>query len=120
MNAVDVGINTGRELIQDPEALAACAGGVDCASAHRFNTSLLLAFGALRVATFTIIYNGLLSIGATLDNPLGNDPVDLPGLAYQVYMKDECEAFAAGVDAVDTGEGWWAGLGEGQGAKTQE
>ena len=116
VNAIDVGINTGRELLNDQD----CAGVASCASANQFNAWLLMAFGAIRVATFTVIYNGLLSIGATLDNPLGNDPADLPGLAYQVYMKDESEAFATGVDAIDTRDGWWAGLGEGRAAGRQE
>ncbi len=73
----------------------------------------------MRVVAFTVIYAGLLSIGATLDNPLGNDPADLPGLAYQVFMKDECEGFYAGVDAIDTRNGWWEGLGEAPAGKAK-
>ena len=57
----------------------------------------------LRVAAFTLIYQGLLGIGIALDNPCGDDPTDMPGLAFQVFMKDECEAFSAGVDAVAGG-----------------
>ena len=62
----------------------------------------------LRVAAFTLIYQGLLGIGIALDNPCGDDPTDMPGLAFQVFMKDECEAFSAGVDAVSSD--WWEGL----------
>ena len=47
-----------------------------------------------------------------MENPLGDDPADLPALAYQVWMKKECESFAAGVDAISMGPdgGWWEGL----------
>ena len=69
---------------------------------------LLVGFAAVRVAAFTLIYHGLLGIGVSLDNPIGDDPADLPGLAFQVFMKDECEAFSAGVDAVSSD--WWEGL----------
>ena len=44
--------------------------------------------------------NGLLAVGSELDNPLGDDPADLPALAFQVWMKKECESFGAGVDAI--------------------
>ena len=70
----------------------------------------------VRIASFTLIYSGLLAISVHLENPLGDDPADLPALAYQVWMKKECESFAAGVDAIeidgDGGPGgWWEGLG---------
>ena len=45
---------------------------------------LLVGFAAVRVAAFTLIYHGLLGIGVSLDNPIGDDPADLPGLAFQV------------------------------------
>lgn len=35
-------------------------------------------------------------------------------LAYQVWMKNECEAFSAAVDAINTKEGWWEGMAERQ------
>ena len=37
---------------------------------------------------------------------------DLPALAYQVWMKRECESFMSAVDAVDMGgvDGWWEGI----------
>ena len=47
---------------------------------------LLVGFAAVRVAAFTLIYHGLLGIGVSLDNPIGDDPADLPGLAFQVYI----------------------------------
>ena len=76
---------------------------------------LLVGFAAVRVAAFTLIYHGLLGIGVSLDNPIGDDPADLPGLAFQVYMKRETEAFSNGVDAIDldgsrSGQVWWEGL----------
>ena len=46
---------------------------------------LLVGFAAVRVAAFTLIYHGLLGIGVSLDNPIGDDPADLPGLAFQVH-----------------------------------
>lgn len=76
----------------------------------------LLAFAAVvRIASFVCIFNGLLSISVHLENPLGDDPADLPALAYQVWMKKECESFAAGVDAVDVGNEWWEGVGRAEG-----
>ena len=47
---------------------------------------LLVGFAAVRVAAFTLIYHGLLGIGVSLDNPIGDDPADLPGLAFQVCV----------------------------------
>ena len=47
---------------------------------------LLVGFAAVRVAAFTLIYHGLLGIGVSLDNPIGDDPADLPGLAFQVHI----------------------------------
>ena len=35
-----------------------------------------------------LIYNGLLSISVHLENPLGDDPADLPALAYQVCAEE--------------------------------
>ena len=58
---------------------------------------LLVGFAAVRVAAFTLIYHGLLGIGVSLDNPIGDDPADLPALAYQVWMKKECESFSAAI-----------------------
>jgi len=105
VNSIYVGIHTGRELQDDK---------MRWSGSHLFNVGLLIAFAALRVASFALIYVGLLAIGAALDNPMGGDPADLPELAYQVYMKNECEAFSAGVDAIDTNDGWWEGLGQRQ------
>ncbi len=47
---------------------------------------LLVGFAAVRVAAFTLIYHGLLGIGVSLDNPIGDDPADLPGLAFQACI----------------------------------
>ena len=94
VNAVHVGTSAGRTLAME---------------AHTpLNTVLMVMVQLLRVAAFTLIYQGLLGIGIALDNPCGDDPTDMPGLAFQVFMKDECEAFSAGVDAVSSD--WWEGL----------
>ena len=115
VNAMYVGLHTGRQLLvpstKHPEAF----GEAPWRTESRINIVLLLGFAAVRVAAFTLIYNGLLGIGMSLDNPIGDDPADLPGLAFQVYMKRESEAFCAGVDAIDldgskTGRVWWEGL----------
>ena len=76
---------------------------------------LLLICAFVRVAVFVLIYSGLLAISVHLENPLGDDPADLPALAYQVWMKKECESFQSGVDAIDLegvvdGRKWWEGL----------
>ena len=106
-----VGLHTGRQLFVPHEP----GGAPPWLSEARVNVVLLVAYAGVRVATFTLIYNGLLGIGVTLDNPLGDDAGDLPGLAYQVYMKREAEAFGLGVDAIDpdgsrSGHVWWEGL----------
>ena len=76
--AVHVGTSAGRTLAME---------------AHTpLNTVLMVMVQLLRVAAFTLIYQGLLGIGIALDNPCGDDPTDMPGLAFQVFMKDECEA----------------------------
>lgn len=111
VNAMYVGLHTGRQLLV-PHAPGELP---PWQSEAAVNVALLLFFAAVRVAAFTLIYNGLLGIGVTLDNPLGDDSGDLPGLAYQVYMKREAEAFALGVDAIDldgsrSGHAWWEGL----------
>ena len=84
----------------------------------------------LRVCAFPLIYGGLLAIAVALDNvprfgaqtprrgmkalfisaahtsapasgqPCGSDTCDFPALAYQTFMKAECEAFHSGVDAL--------------------
>lgn len=124
VNAVSVGLHTGRQLASTSH----CAGQPSpCAAAlfveSRLNVCVLVLLAAVRVAAFTLIYNGLLAIGISLDNPIGDDPADLPGLAYQVFMRNECEGFYAGVDEVDTARGWWEGLdadagdGDGDGAR---
>ena len=78
VNAVHVGTSAGRTLAME---------------AHTpLNTVLMVMVQLLRVAAFTLIYQGLLGIGIALDNPCGDDPTDMPGLAFQVFMKDECEA----------------------------
>ena len=58
---------------------------------------LLVGFAAVRVAAFTLIYHGLLGIGVSLDNPIGDDPADLPGLG------DDTRAVLAalGMDAAE-------------------
>jgi len=121
VNAMYVGLHTGRQLFGvQPHCDVAQAAALKCASSWQsestLNVLLLVGFAAVRVAAFTLIYHGLLGIGVSLDNPIGDDPADLPGLAFQVFMRRECEAFGAGVDAIDldgskTGHVWWEGLG---------
>eukprot|EP00908_Phaeocystis_cordata_P026180 Transcript_865.p1 GENE.Transcript_865~~Transcript_865.p1 ORF type:complete len:493 (+),score=222.21 Transcript_865:96-1574(+) len=119
VNAMYVGLHTGRQLFVSRHCEAA-QGGAACEtpwqSESHLNVLLLVGFAGVRVAAFTLIYNGLLGIGVSLDNPIGDDPADLPGLAFQVFMKRECEGFGAAVDAVDldgskSGTVWWEGLG---------
>lgn len=69
VNAIHVGIHTGRELLHD---------AIPWTGMHMCNVVLLVAFAALRVVTMALIFIGLLSIGAGLDNPMGGDPSDLP------------------------------------------
>jgi hypothetical protein len=157
VNAMYVGLHTGRQLFGvqahcDMAQAAALRCDSSWQSESRLNVLLLVGFAAVRVAAFTLIYHGLLGIGVSLDNPIGDDPADLPGLAFQVcvcmcvcwasparvfvrtsalltlltlltlpppsqvFMRRECEAFGAGVDAIDldgskTGHVWWEGLG---------
>ena len=98
VNSATVGLQTGRQLHDH--------------STHRAEMPLLALCACVRVASFVLIYKGLLAISVTLENPLGDDPADLPALAYQVWMKKECESFAAGVDAISISPagGWWEGL----------
>ena len=93
---------------QDPAASQCVAAMLH----HSPVNILLLVFIALgRVVALTVFADGLLGIGISLDNPLGDDPADLPGLAYQLFMRDECKAFGVGVDAVTLHEGaWWRGV----------
>ena len=99
VNAATVGLQTGRHM-NDPLT-------------NRAEVPLLLFCAFVRVASFVLIYNGLNMISVHLENPLGDDPADLPALAYQVWIKKECESFSAGVDAIeeDGAGGWWEGLG---------
>lgn len=64
----------------------------------------------VQVAAYPLIYNGLLSIGVGLENPLQNDFISLPELAYQHFANDECKAFHTGIGAIDRDAGWWPGL----------
>ena len=134
VNSATVGLQTGRQL-SDPTTLRSelpllgictraaaptalpsftCSDegispeGTDRAS---LRASLRAVAGAfVRVAAFVLIYNGLLAISVHLENPLGDDPADLPALAYQVWMRKECESFSAGIDAIELDRGWWEGL----------
>ena len=72
-----------------------------------FNSVLLVTFGLVRVAAFTLVYNGMLGISVMVENPLGTDEADFPARAYQAAMRAECDAFATAVDAVPS----WPGLG---------
>jgi hypothetical protein len=98
VNAMAVGLHTGRQLastahcrhqqtpnIGEGDAEALCRAAIF--SESPINLALLIGLAAVRVAAFTFIYNGLLGIGVALDNPLGDDPCDLPGLAFQVGMR---------------------------------
>ena len=80
VNALSVGVHTGRQLGND-------IGWV--------SMLLLVVIGLMRVAAFTLVYNGLLGIGISLDNPLGSDPADLPGLAYQACCVCACACVSA-------------------------
>ena len=71
---------------------------------------IILVGWVIQVLAYPLIYNGLLSIGVALENPLGNAFMDLPTLAYQHYMHDECVSFASGMGAVDPTDGWWSGV----------
>ena len=108
VNSATVGLQTGRQ-IYDPSTL-------------RAELPLLAICAFVRVASFVLIYNGLLAISVHLENPLGDDPADLPALAYQVWMKRECESFSAGVDAIDIDGpgGWWEGLGKSTGRRDEQ
>lgn len=101
VNAATVGLSAGRD-VHDVHTM-------------RGEVSLLLLCAFLRIASFVLVFNGLLAVAVVLDNPLGDDPADLPALAYQSYMKKECEAFSAAVDSIDIGThgGWWEGLDKG-------
>lgn len=81
VNAAHAGLQVGRHL-NDPHT-------------HSAEAPLLVACAFVRVASLVLVYNGLLSISAHLENPLGDNPADLPALAYQVWMKKECESFGA-------------------------
>jgi hypothetical protein len=91
VNAIAVGATVGEQLN----------------GSTSFNAVLLVTFGLLRVAAFTLVYNGMLSISVIIENPLGTDEADFPARAYQAAMRAECEAFAIAVDAVPS----WPGLG---------
>lgn len=70
VNAATVGLQTGRQLY-DPSTL-------------RTELPLLAICAVVRVSSFVLIYSGLLATSVHLENPLGDDPADLPALAYQV------------------------------------
>ena len=73
VNAATVGLSAGRD-VHDVHTM-------------RGEVSLLLLCAFLRIASFVLVFNGLLAVAVVLDNPLGDDPADLPALAYQSYMK---------------------------------
>ena len=65
VNAVHVGTSAGRTLAME---------------AHTpLNTVLMVMVQLLRVAAFTLIYQGLLGIGIALDNPCGDARPTCPG-----------------------------------------
>ena len=97
VNSASVGLQAGRQLVELETGFA--------------EAPLIVISTFVRNASFVLMCTGLLAIGAQLDNPMGDDPSDLPALAYQVSIKKECESFAFGVDAVDVNAGWWEGLG---------
>ena len=70
-----VGLHTGRQLFVSRHCEAA-QGGAACEtpwqSESHLNVLLLVGFAGVRVAAFTLIYNGLLGIGVSLDNPIGD------------------------------------------------
>ena len=122
VNAISVGVHTGRQLgTMLPD--------------HAVSAALLCVIALLRVVIFTLVYNGLLSLGICaparrfecaapaasvvggrtvlpaprvwtgLDNPFDSCPTvssgaDLPGLAFQHSMRNECLAFAKAIDQV--------------------
>ena len=70
-----MGLHTGRQLFVSRHCEAA-QGGAACEtpwqSESHLNVLLLVSFAGVRVAAFTLIYNGLLGIGVSLDNPIGD------------------------------------------------
>ena len=87
---------------------------VGCDLAHQFHNTdlniitwfLVFVIGMLRIAIFTIMYEGLIAIGVVLEDPFGTDESDLPALAFQATMREECMAYAKGVDEIDH-KVWW-------------
>ena len=73
LQAATVGLQTGRQLY-DPSTLKA-------------ELPLLGICALVRVGSFVLIYSGLLATSVHLENPLGDDPADLPALAYQVRTR---------------------------------
>ena len=106
VNALATGIHTGRHVYH------ADGDGLTLLASQPLNACSLIACAALRVSAFTVIFSGLTAMGSSLDNPLGDDPSDLPGVSYSTFIKDGCEAWYAGVDRAVAGA-WWEGLGVG-------
>ena len=70
VNSATVGLQAGRQVADS--------------STGRMEVPLMVFCAFVRVSAFVLIYNGLLSIGVFLENPLDNDFISLPELAYQV------------------------------------
>jgi len=45
------------------------------------------------VVVFCLLYQGILDISVKLENPLGNDDIDFPRMAYHLTIKETGEAF---------------------------
>jgi len=56
---------------------------------HPFSTVVAI----FMVLFFTVIYQGILDISDQLENPLGDDEIDFPRMAYHLSMKECGEAF---------------------------
>lgn len=78
-------------------------------SADAFNVAAIIFMGSMRVVAFNMVYGGLLAIGAALSNPLASSPIGLPGLNIRTALRNECETFCTGIDAID-GSSWWLGV----------
>ena len=103
VNAITVGVHTGRELGALPPPAA-------------FGSAVLLcAIALLRVFVYTLVYYGLIGLGICLDNPLDTNPsvssgADLPGLAFHHAMRTECNAFSKAVDKLHDKEWFTKGF----------
>ena len=72
--------------------------------------ALVIVIAAARVVVCALVFSGLLSIQVMLENPMGADPTDMPGLAYQQKLCDQLSAYNRAAACVDPAGGWWRGV----------